>query len=143
MGLGQKLKDMIAPVSEGGDEEEYVELSADEAKAISDYENPKNKGVLKSSDAKMALFEPRSFDEASDIADHLKQQLACVVNLHRLQHEFAQRTIDFLYGVVYALDGKIQRIGRDVILCTPRSIGVKGEIDTDDEDKEDDTPAQG
>jgi cell division inhibitor SepF len=134
MGFGDKLKNMIAPPVDG-EEEEYVELSADEAKAISEYENPKTKGVLKTSDAKMALFEPRSFDEASDIADHLKQQLACVVNLHRLEHEFAQRTIDFLYGVVYALDGKIQRIGRDVILCTPKSVGVTGEIQADDEEQ--------
>ncbi len=133
MGIGQKLKDIIAPPEDGSeDDEEYIELSSDEAKAISEYENPKAKGVLKVSDAKMALFEPRSFDEASDIADHLKQQLACVVNLHRLDHDFAQRTIDFLYGVVYALDGKIQRIGKDVILCTPKSVGVTGEIQAED-----------
>ena len=35
MGFGDKLKNMIAPPVDG-EEEEYVELSADEAKAISE-----------------------------------------------------------------------------------------------------------
>ncbi|WZU03126.1 cell division protein SepF [Erysipelothrix sp. D19-032] len=36
--------------------------------------------------------------------------------------------MDFLTGVVFALDGSIQKIGHNVILCTPKTIGVQGEI---------------
>jgi cell division inhibitor SepF len=82
----------------------------------------------------MVLFEPRSFEEAEEIARHLKQRRACVVNLHRLQRDYAQRTIDFLTGVVFALDGTIQKIGHNVILCTPQSVVVNGEISLDSED---------
>ncbi|MFR6487948.1 MAG: cell division protein SepF [Clostridium sp.] len=42
-----------------------------------------------------------------------------------------QRTIDFLTGVIFALDGSIQKIGHNVILCTPRSVAVHGEISLD------------
>ena len=82
----------------------------------------------------MVLFEPRSFEEAEEIASHLKQRRAAVVNLHRLSRDYAQRTIDFLAGSVFALDGKIQKIGQNVILCSPRSIGVDGEISLDSGD---------
>ena len=54
----------------------------------------------------------------------LKEGRAVVVNLHKLDREFAQRTIDFLTGVVFALDGKIQKIGTNVILCSPEGIGA-------------------
>jgi len=79
----------------------------------------------------MVLFEPRSFDEAEDVARHLKERRAAVINLHRLNREYAQRTIDFLTGVIFALDGTIQKIGHNVSLCTPKSVGVHGKISVD------------
>ncbi len=82
----------------------------------------------------MVLFEPRSFEEAEEIARHLKSRRAAVVNLHRLQRDYAQRTIDFLTGVVFALDGTIQKIGHNVILCTPKNVGVDGAISLDSDD---------
>jgi len=83
----------------------------------------------------MVLFEPRSFEEAEEIGRHLKQRRACVVNLHRLQRDYAQRTIDFLTGVVFALDGTIQKIGHNVILCAPKSVSVDGVISLDSDDE--------
>ena len=61
-----------------------------------------------------------------------------VVNLHKLDREYAQRTIDFLTGVVFALDGKIQKIGQNVILCSPAEIGVQGTISLGNPDDLDD-----
>ena len=71
---------------------------------------------------------PRSFGEAEEVGQRLKEGRAVVVNLHKLDREYAQRTIDFLTGVVFALDGKIQKIGQNVILCSPLQIGVSGSI---------------
>ncbi|MEG0403568.1 cell division protein SepF [Anaerorhabdus sp.] len=134
MGLKDKLMGFIAPVDDE-DMEEELEFTEEEARTISQYEQPKAKGVTKvSSDTKMVLFEPRSFEEAEEVGRHLKERRAAVVNLHRLQREYAQRTIDFLTGVVFALDGTIQKIGHNVILCTPRTIGVHGEISLDQDE---------
>jgi len=72
---------------------------------------------------------------AEEVARHLKEKRAAVVNLHRLPRDYAQRTIDFLTGVVFALDGSIQKIGHNVILCTPKSIGVHGEISLDSDEE--------
>ncbi|NLA78514.1 MAG: cell division protein SepF [Erysipelothrix sp.] len=128
MTIKQKLKDFISPV----EEEEYLELTEKEASALSEYEKPHNRNISKiPADTKMVLFEPRSFDEAEEVAQHLKGQRAAVVNLHRLPKEYSQRSIDFLSGVIFALDGTIQKIGHNVILCTPKSIGVAGEIKFD------------
>jgi cell division inhibitor SepF len=133
MSLRKKLKDFIAPI----EEDEVLELDEEESKRLSDYEQPQNKALTKTSlDTKMVLFEPRSFDEAEEVARHLKERRAAVVNLHRLPRDYAQRTIDFLTGVVFALDGSIQKIGHNVILCTPKSIGVHGKISLDGEEEE-------
>lgn len=136
MGLFSNVKNIVAPIDDDEELEEEIEFDDDEMQKINQYEQPKNRNMKVASDAKMVLFEPRSFDEVDEIAVHLKQKKACVVNLHRLQKEYSQRTIDFLSGVVFALDGSIQKIGTNVILCTPRSIGVSGEISLDSIDEE-------
>ena len=134
----EKLKNFIAPIDEDDeyDEEEEDVVETEEtpaAKPVSTYESQKTVTRIPT-DAQMVLFEPRSFEEAEEIARHLKQRRACVVNLHRLQREYAQRTIDFLTGVVFALDGTIQKIGHNVILCTPKSVSVDGVISLESDD---------
>ena len=132
MGLVDKIKNFVAPEEE--EDEEVLEYDDEEVETISQYEAPKSQVKKVASDTKMLLFEPRSFDEAEEIARHLKSRRAAVVNLHKLQRDYAQRTIDFLTGVVVALDGSIQKIGHNVILCTPKNVGVDGEINLDSEE---------
>ena len=136
MPLIDKLKDFVVPQEEDEiDEGEELQYRENKAKPVSTYEEKKTTVKNIPSDAQMVLFEPRSFEEAEDIARHLKQRKACVVNLHRLQKDFAQRTIDFLTGVVFALDGSIQKIGHNVILCAPKSVSVDGVISLDSDDE--------
>ena len=125
MGLKDTIKNFVS--SEVADEE--LELTDEEIEESSNYEAPNAKGVGRMfSDVKMVLFELRSFEEAHEIANHLKMKRAAVVNLHKLDDKHKQRTIDFLTGVIYALDGVIQKIGHNVILCSPKSMPVQGEI---------------
>lgn len=127
MSIKDKLKDFISP----DDDELY--LDEEEVETISSkYEEPRSKTAANAHiEAKMVLFEPRSYEEAQEVAVRLKEQKACVINLHRLPHDYAQRTIDFLTGVIFALDGSIQKIGPNIILCAPKSIGVGGSINLD------------
>jgi cell division inhibitor SepF len=78
--------------------------------------------------ARMVLTEPRSYDEAQEIADHLKNRRSVVVNLQRIRRDHAMRIVDFLSGTVYALGGHISKIGPDIFLCTPDSVEVTGTI---------------
>ena len=117
----QGLKDLVTT------EEEIDEEEVEEVAATSDYEQPAQKNILKT-DAKMMIFEPRSYNDATEIVKYLKVQKACVVNIHRLQNEIRQRLIDVLWGAVYAIDGNIQKVGTDVYLCTPRSVTVDGMV---------------
>jgi len=78
--------------------------------------------------ARVVLTEPRSYDEAQDIADQLKSRRAVVVNLQRVRRDQAIRIVDFLSGTVYALGGHISKLGPDIFLCTPDSVEVSGTI---------------
>ncbi len=78
--------------------------------------------------AKVILLEPRTYDEAQDIADHLKARKAVIINLQRISHDQAKRVVDFLSGTVYAIGGDIQKLGTNIFLCTPDNVDVSGSI---------------
>ena len=101
---------------------EYYDLTAAEA-------------LTEEGGAKMILLEPRAYSEAQQIADHLKKRNTFVVNLKRVTSDQAKRIVDFLGGTIYAIDGKIQKIGGGIFLCAPNNVSVQGEITGDTEGK--------
>lgn len=143
MGYGKKIKDwFIDDVEDDMDDENYTEEIDTEPKtsifeqAHSQRTSEAVKAFNANKDGHLILFEPRAFSEASEIANYLKQKRAAVVNLHRLQKEQSKRIIDFLSGVIYAIDGDIQQIGPKIFLCTPKNIGVSGNITMDDDEQD-------
>ena len=85
------------------------------------------KGGQKSS-SKVVLVEPRSYEESPEIADHLKNRRAVVVNLQRIDKDQGRQIIDFLSGAVYTIGGDIQKIGSCIFLCTPDNVEISGNI---------------
>ena len=65
----------------------------------------------------VVLVKPDRFDLVSDIADHLRDKQAVVLNL-----------VDFLSGCAYALDGKIKKIAISTYLITPYNVDVVGDL---------------
>ena len=84
--------------------------------------------------SKVIIREPKDYSDAQNIADCLKEGLPVFVNLQRLDKGQGRRVIDFLSGTIYSLDGEIKRVGNDLFLCTPSSIGTDGSVtETKDE----------
>lgn len=74
------------------------------------------------------LSEPEDFSKTEETADLVKNGNSVVLNLNSLNEKSAQRMIDYLSGVVYALDGDIQSIGSRIVLITPNCTEVHGKI---------------
>lgn len=115
-------------------EDEQVKATSMFEKAKSTKTSDAVKALSANKDSHLVLFEPRAYGETQEIAIYLKQKRAAVVNLHRLQKEQSKRVIDFLSGVIFAIEGDIQQIGPKIFLCTPKNIGVTGNITMDDAD---------
>lgn len=77
---------------------------------------------------RMVLSEPRSYEEAQDIADHLRSRRPVLVNLQRVRKDQAVRIVDFLSGTIYALNGQIAKAGPNIFMCTPESVEIEGTI---------------
>lgn len=97
------------------------------------------KESVKSSDKtlknKTILVEPRAFSEAQQIADYLKNKNQVVVNFKRVTSDVSKRIMDFLNGIVYAIDGTMQKLGPGIVLCAPKGFEIEGSITEDDNKK--------
>ena len=70
----------------------------------------------------VVVMEPRSFDDAAGVVQDLKDRKTIVLNLHLLDNEQSQRTIDFVCGAAHALNGKPQKVGDKVFVFTPSNV---------------------
>lgn len=70
----------------------------------------------------VVVVEPRSFDDAAVIVQHLKDKKIVMLNLHLLDKEQSQRTIDFVCGASQALNGNPRKVGDLVFVFAPSNV---------------------
>lgn len=80
---------------------------------------------------KVVVIQPTSYNDSQDIADHLKSKKPVVVNLERLEKEDARKMVDFLSGAVYALDGSMQKVANGILLLAPYNVGIMGDFSSE------------
>lgn len=73
---------------------------------------------------RMVIVEPEAFDDAQSIADYIHDKKPVVINFESTDDEIAKRVVDFVSGATYALDGNIQKVGREIFLCVPNNVIV-------------------
>lgn len=119
--MGIKLSSIFKP-EEGEEDMESYEVKDTSKSTGKEYKN------------KTILVEPRAFSEAQQIADYLKNKNQVVVNFKRVTSDVSKRIMDFLNGIIYAIDGTMQKLGPGIVLCAPKGFEIEGNI-TEDESK--------
>jgi cell division inhibitor SepF len=76
----------------------------------------------------VVLVKPERFETAAEIADHLRDRHAIVMNLETTPKDIARRLIDFVSGVAYAQDGKIKKIAANTYIITPYNVDLTGDL---------------
>ena len=76
----------------------------------------------------VVLVKPEKFDDASAIADHLREKRTVVLNLESTNKEIARRLLDFLSGVAYANEGKIKKVAISTYIITHYNVDILGDL---------------
>lgn len=76
----------------------------------------------------VVLVKPEQFENAVEIADHLKAKRTVVLNLEQTNKDIARRLVDFLSGVAYANEGKIKKIANSTYIITPYHVDLLGDL---------------
>ena len=143
MGLMDELKKIIHPYDDEDydyedDFEEPVKESSrslfddrkDDRREDRRSEDRHNKvvNIHATTQLKVVLVKPERFENASEIADHLKEKRTVVLNLESTNKDVARRLIDFLPGVAYAGEGKIKKVAANTYIITPYSVDIMGDL---------------
>ena len=73
---------------------------------------------------KVIVIEPKTFDDAQQVANNLREKKPVVINFEKTEADDAKRIIDFISGTTYALNGEIKKVGHNVFLCAPSNVNV-------------------
>ena len=157
MGIFDELKRMAHPFEDEDDDFEEFETAAPRATERRDrrerYEQPErleragrnesygsvnsmeeerrsNKvvNIRAATQLQVVLVKPDKFDDASAIADHLREKRTVVLNLESTNKEIARRLLDFLSGVAYANEGKIKKVAISTYIITPYNVDILGDL---------------
>lgn len=148
MGLVDEVKKLFRPYDDEEDEyEDFTPRAAEKIPVTSRHQNQgrnnrfvdeeddyapvdKNKvvNIHATTQLQVVLVKPERFENAAEIADHLREKRTVVLNLEQTEKNIARRLIDFLSGVAYAQDGKIKKIAVNTYLITPYNVDLMGDL---------------
>jgi cell division inhibitor SepF len=75
----------------------------------------------------VCICKPTSFEDSQEICDMLLTGRATVINLEGFDDKLAQRTMDFISGSVYAINGKLHRISNSIFIVSPDTVDISGD----------------
>lgn len=144
MGFINELKKLTRPYDDDDDEfEDFTPRAAEKipvtprtpAQARSSYggfeekrENNKVVNIHATAQLQVVLVKPERFENAAEIADHLRDKRTVVLNLEQTNKDIARRLIDFLSGVAYAQEGKIKKVAVSTYIITPYNVDLLGDL---------------
>jgi len=98
---------------------------------VTDFRRSSNNKVVNinaTTQLSVVLVKPEKFENAVDIADHLRDKRTVVLNLEQTNKDVARRLVDFLSGVTYAQDGKIKKVANSTFIITPYNVDILGDL---------------
>ncbi len=75
----------------------------------------------------VCIVKPTSFEDSQIVCDMLLSGRATVINLEGFDDKLAQRTMDFVSGSVYAINGKLHRISNCIFIVSPDNVDISGD----------------
>ena len=141
MSILDEVKKIFNPYEDEDDYEEEMEAQEPapfveerqerrgERKTVS-MDDRRNKvvNIAATTQLKVVLVKPERFENASEIADHLKDKRTVVLNLESTNKDIARRLVDFLSGVAYAGEGKIKKVAANTYIITPYHVELEGDL---------------
>ena len=122
----EELEEFTAPRASRKEREEE-----EKAAPVTDFRRSSNNKVVNinaTTQLSVVLVKPDKYENAPEIADHLRERRTVVMNLEQTNKEVAKRLIDFLSGVTYAQEGKIKWVANSTYMITPYNVDILGDL---------------
>ena len=96
--------------------------TTDNKKAPQKSNQQRQSSGFETSNSNIEIFKPRSFDDVAMIIDTLLAGKPAIVHLSEVRESTAQRVVDLISGAIYAINGGISELQKDIYIFTPNGI---------------------
>lgn len=138
--MAEKTMDKLKKIFGFADEYEYEDFDEEFEDEVSESEaiepaytpskpathKPATKSRVSASNMIITVHEPLSYDESPLIVDDLRDFKAVVLNFEQLDVDVKRQIFDFVSGALYALDGKMQKVNKDIFILAPNNVEIDG-----------------
>ncbi len=120
-----------------GLDDEYIE-EVDEVEEEAELE-PVQRGLTKSNrivnihthtnnNIKLIVYAPAKYDEVTKLVSDLKAKKLIVLNLEHTPRDIKKQVFDFINGAVFAIEGHIQKVSKDIFIVAPNNVEIDGNL---------------
>lgn len=118
-----------------GLDDDYI----DEVEEVEEVELPVTKSISKNnkvlslhthtnSNVKLVVYVPEKYDEVTELVTDLKSRKLVVLNLEHTPKEIKRKIFDFVNGAIFALEGNIQKISKDIFVVAPNNVEIDANL---------------
>ena len=68
---------------------------------------------------------PKKFEDARVISDHLCDKVAIVINFEETDSAIAAKILDYVSGTAHAVKGNVKRVGKKVFIAAPNNVKIE------------------
>ncbi len=91
---------------------------------VSDFELPNGENDTVARKNPITVFKPTSFNDVESIIDCVKLGKSAVVHLTAVKTETAIRVLDMLSGAIYALNGGVYEMEKNIFMFSPQGVEI-------------------
>lgn len=124
----EKVTDSKQAVSTNTDVTRASEPEKDNNRQVMSLMSSKNNSTTVQREQKIMVFDPSVFSDVKNIGKMILNGRAVIVNFRKMDENQIHRVIDFLSGLIFAVNGDMQRIGEKIFLCTPKNFKIEGDL---------------
>ena len=79
-------------------------------------------------DMEIIISAPTEYKDAVKVADDVRDMKFVVLNLSKMETQAASRLLDFISGVAYSEDSRVQRVATSTYVVVPYFVDLMGVI---------------
>lgn len=124
----EEVTDSKQAVSTNTDVNRASEPEKDNNRQVMSLMSSKNNSTTVQREQKIMVFDPSVFSDVKNIGKMILNGRAVIVNFRKMDENQIHRVIDFISGLIFAVNGDMQRIGEKIFLCTPKNFKIEGDL---------------
>lgn len=124
----EEVTDSKQAASTNTDVNRASEPEKDNNRQVMSLMSSKNNSTTVQREQKIMVFDPSVFSDVKNIGKMILNGRAVIVNFRKMDENQIHRVIDFLSGLIFAVNGDMQRIGEKIFLCTPKNFKIEGDL---------------